>query len=222
MYLGFRRVSTPRLTGDPSPGNPYLMFLFFDCETTGLPRIRYFSPEVAEEWPHLVQLAWARYDGQGRPGPVQSHIVRPEGFTIPADSTRIHGISDAQARKVGRELSAVLDEFLEAAYAPRTALVAHNFDYDRGVIGSELVRTRKPLGFLELPGICTMKETTELCALPRPGGGSGHKWPTLDELHHYCFGYSYEGAHDAANDIGACARAYFKLLDAGHFRPPAG
>ena len=115
-------------------------------------------------------------------------------------------------------MSEVLDEFLAEASAPATTLVAHNFDYDRGVIGSELVRTRKPLGFLELPGICTMKETTELCALPRPGGGTGHKWPTLDELHHYCFGYSYEGAHDAANDIGACARAYFKLLEAGHFR----
>lgn len=218
MYLGFRRVSTPRLTGDPSPGNPYLMFLFFDCETTGLPRIRYFSPEVADEWPHLVQLAWARYDARGNAGDSRCHVVKPDGFRIPPDATRIHGITDAHARRVGRDLVEVLDEFLAEATAPSTILVAHNFDYDRGVIGSELVRTRKPLGFLELSGICTMKETTELCALPRPGGGTGHKWPTLDELHHYCFGYSYEGAHDAANDIGACARAYFKLLEAGHFR----
>jgi len=196
------------------------MFLFFDCETTGLPRIRYFSPEVADEWPHLVQLAWARYDVRGNPDGAHCHIVKPEGFTIPPDSTRIHGITDAHARRVGRDLVEVLDEFLEAAYAPGTTLVAHNFDYDRGVIGSELVRTRKPLGFLELRGVCTMKETTDLCALPRPGGGSGNKWPTLEELHFYCFGYSYEGAHDAANDIGACARSYFKLLEAGHFRRP--
>jgi len=199
---------------------PASNLLFFDCETTGLPRIRYFSPEVADEWPHIVQLAWARYDVGGNPDGVRCHIVRPDGFEIPPDSTRIHGITHAYARRVGRDLVEVLDEFLEAAYAPETTLVAHNFDYDRGVVGSELVRTRKPLAFLDLPGICTMKETTELCALPRPGGGSGHKWPTLGELHSYCFGYAYDGAHDAANDINACAKAYFKLVEAGHFRRP--
>ena len=196
------------------------MFLFFDCETTGLPRVRFFSPEVAEEWPRLVQIAWARYDRKGRPEGAQCHIVRPDGFTIPADATRIHGISDAHARKVGRDLADVLDEFLAEVGRPGTTLVAHNFDYDRGVLGSELVRTRKSLGFLDLPGICTMKETTALCGLPRPGGGCGCKWPTLEELHRYCFGRSYEGAHDAANDIDACARSYFKLLEAGHFRLP--
>jgi DNA polymerase-3 subunit epsilon len=196
---------------------PASKLLFFDCETTGLPEVRYFSPEVADKWPRLVQLAWARYDARGNEEESRSFIVRPDGFVIPPDSTRIHGISQARAEQEGRDLGQVLDEFLEAAGAA-TVLVAHNFDYDRHVVAGELVRTRKPLGFLELSGICTMKETTELCALPRPGGGFGHKWPTLEELHRYCFGFSYEGAHDAAADIGACARAFFKLLEAGHFR----
>jgi len=192
-------------------------FLFFDCETTGLPRTRFFNPEDVDGWPRLVQIAWTHYDLRGNPEDVRSHIVRPDGFMIPADATKIHGISQARAEREGRDLGQVLEEFLEAAGAA-TILVAHNFDYDRHVVAGELVRTRKPLGFLELSGICTMKETTELCALPRPGGGFGLKWPTLEELHRYCFGFSYEGAHDAAADIGACARAFFKLLEAGHFR----
>lgn len=199
------------------PARPQRL-LFFDCETTGLPRIRYFSPDVADEWPRLVQLAWALYDAQGRSQGFHSSIIRPEGFRIPADATRIHGISDAQARKVGRDLGEVLDEFIEAAAAPATTLVAHNFDYDRGVLGGELVRMRKSLQFLDLPSICTMKGTTELCQLSRPGGGDGYKWPTLEELHLYCFGHSYDGAHDAARDLEACARSFFKLLEAGHFR----
>jgi len=194
------------------------MYLFFDCETTGLPEIRYFSPEVADKWPRIVQIAWARYDGRGNEEESRTFIVRPDGFTIPPDSTKIHGISHARALREGRDLAGVLDEFLDAANAPSTTLVAHNLDYDRHVVGGELVRTRKPLGFLELPGICTMKETTELCQLPRPGGGYGHKWPTLEELHHYCFGFSYEGAHDAGRDIEACAKSFFRLLEAGHFR----
>jgi DNA polymerase III epsilon subunit-like protein len=196
------------------------MYLFFDCETTGLPRIRYFSPEVADEWPRLVQLAWARYDSRGNAEETRCHIVRPDGFRIPEDAARIHGITQARALRAGRDLAEVLDEFLEAAGRPGTVLVAHNLEYDFGVVGGELVRQRKPLRFLEVPGICTMKTTTDLVRLPRPGGGSGFKWPTLEELHTYVFGFSYEGAHDAARDIEACARSFFKLRAAGHYRGP--
>ncbi|MBN2265218.1 MAG: 3'-5' exonuclease [Candidatus Aminicenantes bacterium] len=192
--------------------------LFFDCETTGLPRVRYFSPEVVADWPRLVQLAWARYDHRGIEEKARSFIVKPDGFRIPPDSTRIHGITHARAVREGRNLAEVLDEFLEAATVPETTLVAHNLEYDRNVIAGELVRMTRPLGFLELVGICTMKETTNLCRLSRPGGGYGFKWPTLEELHTYVFGFSYEGAHDAANDIGACARSFFRLVEAGHFR----
>lgn len=196
-------------------------FLFFDCETTGLPRSRHFSTEDVDGWPHLVQIAWARYDLRGNSEAVQCHIVRPDGFRIPADATRIHGITHAHALQVGRDLAEVLDEFLEAAERPETVLVAHNLDYDRGVLGSELVRRNKPLRFLEMPGICTMKSTTDLCQLTRPGG-FGFKWPTLEELHVYVFGHSYEGAHDAASDLEACARSFFKLLQAGHYPMPGG
>ena len=192
--------------------------LFFDCETTGLPGVRWFSPEVVDQWPRLVQLAWAVYDSAGDLREARNSIVKPDGFKIPEDATRIHGISDAEARRAGRDLGQVLDEFLEAAAVPGTSLVAHNFDYDRNVVAGELIRARKPLGFLELSGICTMRSTTDLVRLPRPGGGFGYKWPTLEELHTWVFGFSYEGAHDAANDIDACARAFFKLREAGHFR----
>jgi len=192
-------------------------FLFFDCETTGLPRTRFFNPEDVDGWPHLVQIAWGRYDLRGNPEDARSHIVRPNGFMIPADATKIHGITHAHALRVGRELAEVLDEFLEAVERPGTTLVAHNLDYDRGVLGGELVRRNRSLRFLEMAGICTMKSTTEICRLPRPGGGFGFKWPTLEELHTYVFGHSYEGAHDATADIGACARAFFKLLEAGHY-----
>ncbi len=192
--------------------------LFFDCETTGLPSVRWFSPEVVDEWPRLVQLAWARYDARGNEEEARSYIVKPEGFRIPADATRIHGISHARAAREGRDLAEVLDEFLDAATAPATTLIAHNLDYDRNVVAGELIRTRKPLGFLELGGFCTMKKATDICRLARPGGGFGFKWPTLEELHTFCFGSSYEGAHDAANDIGACARSFFRLVEGGHFR----
>lgn len=192
-------------------------FLLFDCETTGLPRSRYFSPENVDDWPRLVQIAWGRCDSRGKMTGAQCRIIRPEGFRIPDDATRIHGITHSHARRVGKDLSEVLDEFREALNHPGTVLVAHNLDYDWGVLASEFVRMRKPLSILEIPGICTMKSTTEVCCLPRPGG-FGYKWPTLEELHTRLFGGSYEGIHDASHDLEACARCFFKLFKAGHYQ----
>jgi DNA polymerase-3 subunit epsilon len=191
-------------------------FFIFDCETTGLPRTRYFSPDDIDGWPRLVQIAWGCYDSLGNAEETKCHIIRPDGFRIPADAAKIHGITHARALRAGRELDEVLEEFLEAADRPGTVLVAHNLDYDFGVIGAELVRSSKPLRFLDIAGICTMKSTTRICRLPRPGG-FGYKWPTLEELHLCLFGQPYEGAHDAARDLEACARSFFKLRQAGHF-----
>lgn len=191
-------------------------FLLVDCETTGLPRTRYFSPDDVEGWPRLVQIAWGRSNSRGKLAEARCHIIRPEGFRIPADATAIHGISHAHALRVGKNLGEVLDEFREAVSRPGTVLVAHNLDYDWGVLASEFVRLRMPLSVLEVPGICTMKSTTEVCCLPRPGG-FGFKWPTLDELHAHLFGSSYEGTHDASRDLEACARCFFKLFRAGHY-----
>lgn len=191
-------------------------FFLFDCETTGLPRSRYFSPDDAEGWPHLVQVAWGCYDSKGNAEKNACHIIRPEGFRIPNDAAKIHGITQARALRAGRNLGEVLDELLEASEKPGTILVAHNLAYDFGVIGAEIVRTGKPLRFLDIPGICTMKSTTDICRLPRPSG-FGFKWPTLEELHLCLFGRSYEGAHNAERDLEACARSFFKLWQAGHY-----
>jgi DNA polymerase III subunit epsilon len=195
-------------------------YFFFDCETTGLPRVRYFSEEVAEDWPRLVQIAWAGYDSEGNAEIAQCHIIRPDDFEIPEEATRIHGITDAMARLSGRDLPDVLDEFLDAAGHPGTVLVAHNLDYDLGVVGSELVRQKRPLDFVHIPGICTMKTTTDFCRIPRMGGGFGFKWPSLTELHLRIFGLPYDGAHDAGRDIEACARCFFKLLEGRYYPQP--
>jgi DNA polymerase III epsilon subunit-like protein len=97
--------------------------------------------------------------------------------------------------------------------------VAHNIDFDCGVVGAEFIRLKKSFRLLEVPAVCTMKTTAEVCRLPRPHG-SGFKWPTLDELHLHLFGGSYERPHDAASDLQACARCFFRLVQDGHYRLP--
>jgi len=194
-------------------------FLLFDCETTGLPLRRNLSPSEVSGWPRLVQLAWEFYDSSGNPEDMHCQIIRPDGFEIPPEATGIHGISHSLAVRDGVDLIQVLDEFGEAIERPEITLVAHNIDFDRGVVGAEFIRSNKKFNLFEIPGLCTMKTTTDLCRLPR-WSGPGFKWPTLEELHRHLFSRSYKRPHHALNDLRACARCFFRLVEEGYYHFP--
>ena len=90
------------------------MFLIWDTETTGLPK-NFNAPYTnTDNWPRLVQLAWQIHDDKGALVEVKNFIVRPEGFTIPYNAEKIHGISTERAKKEGVELAFVLEEFNKA------------------------------------------------------------------------------------------------------------
>ncbi len=75
------------------------MFLIFDTETTGLPK-KWSAPLTDfENWPRAIQVAWQVHDLNGNCISNQSYIVHPEGFSIPFDSEKIHGISTQLAKK---------------------------------------------------------------------------------------------------------------------------
>jgi DNA polymerase III epsilon subunit-like protein len=185
------------------------MYLFFDTETTGLPR-NYDAPasQVAN-WPRLVQLAWLLADGHG--GELKRHasLIRPDGFEIPRDAVRVHGISTQVARERGAGIGQVLRAF-EEDLAAADLVVAHNASYDAGVLGAEYFRAgRKESPISSKALVCTMRSSTNFCALP--GGPRGYKWPTIQELHRKLFGTGFGDAHNAVADVDACAKCFFEL-----------
>lgn len=187
------------------------MYLFFDTETTGLP-VNWNAPiSDLNNWPRLVQIAWLQYDNRGRKVSGQDFIIKPEGFTIPGEASRIHGISTERALKEGVSLQKVLEEFSglidQSAYA-----VAHNMDFDEKIIGAEFLRQRMPNSLFDTERICTMKASTDYCKLP---GNYGYKWPKLSELHIKLFNNDFEEAHDAAVDIAVCAKCFWELKSRG-------
>lgn len=188
------------------------MHLVLDTETTGLPRSWSAPKSDVENWPRIVQIAWASFDGDGRPTGARSLLVRPDGFAIPEDASRVHKITTARARADGVPLADALAAFTKAM-GDAKVVVAHNLSYDESVIGAEFVRAglRDPFG--SKTRVCTMKEGTELCALP--GGSKGFKWPKLPELHTRLFGQPAEERHEAAHDVAVCAKCYFELLRTG-------
>ncbi len=183
------------------------MYLFIDCETTGLPKNWRAPVTDLDNWPRVVQLAWARYDAKRRHLETKSYIVKPEGFTIPRDAQRVHGISTSRALADGRSLMRVL-KALRVAAQEADVLVAHNLQFDENVIAAEFLRLRIDSPFRMKHRNCTMIETTDFCRLPGP---YGYKWPTLAELHWSLFDEELEEAHDARIDVVACANCFFEL-----------
>ncbi|HYF06521.1 MAG TPA: 3'-5' exonuclease [Acetobacteraceae bacterium] len=171
------------------------MFAFVDTETTGF--------AVGGVQPRIVSMAWIVADCVDQPRAVRGAIVRPEGFTIPRDATRVHGITTARARREGRPLPEVLAAFEAdlAGFGVR-ALVAHNLAYDRPVIEAEYARLGRACPIAALEGLCTMHAARR---------ASPWESASLGAVHARLFGAAVADAHQAEADVAACARIFFAL-----------
>src|SRR2546425_6391906 len=115
------------------------MYLIFDTETAGLPDDYNAPHSDIENWPRMVQLAWGTFDIRGRKIGGKSYVIRPDGFKIPMNAEKVHGISTAVAKRVGAPVADVLDEFMDAL-GESSILVAHNVSFDAGILGAEFYR----------------------------------------------------------------------------------
>ncbi|WP_162341101.1 DNA polymerase III subunit alpha [Cyclobacterium salsum] len=196
------------------------MYLIFDTETTGLPRDYNAPISDLANWPRLVQLAWQLHDEKGGLVSQQNFIVKPEGFTIPYNAEKIHGISTQRALKDGHELEQVLEAF-EKDLEKCRFLVGHNIGFDINVVGAEMLRAKRPGNLLEKESLDTKDLSTDFCAIPGGKGGK-YKWPTLLELHTKLFGQGFGDAHDAAYDVDATAKCFFGLIKERVLPPAEG
>lgn len=186
-------------------------YLFFDTETTGTP-LNYKAPSSdTRNWPRLVQLGWILMTENGEKISKGNYIIKPDGFTIPAEATKIHRITTKMALELGYDLSYVIDKFLQD-FNKAKYIVGHNIDFDKKIIGAELIRLSKPDIMNSKQAFCTMKSSTDFCKIP---GYYGYKYPKLQELYHKLFGRDYEDAHDAASDIEATQQCFWELRKKG-------
>ncbi|TFV96241.1 DNA polymerase III subunit alpha [Algoriphagus kandeliae] len=185
------------------------MYIIFDTETTGLPRDYNAPMSDLDNWPRLVQLAWQLHDATGKLLSNHNYIIKPEGFTIPYNAEKVHGISTKRALAEGHILQEVLEIF-EKDVKEAKYLVGHNIEFDINVVGSEFLRSELGMPLTANP-LDTKDISTDFCAIPGGKGGK-YKWPTLTELHQKLFGKGFGDAHDAAYDVDATARCFFGLI----------
>lgn len=202
------------------------MYLVFDTETTGLPKDWKAPMTDVDNWPRVIQLAFTAYNYEYKPFVKYKQLIKPDGWEVPSiDYYLRQGFSQAKAEKeatfwikngftqqqneeegvpILNALNSFITVFQQCSY-----IIAHNMSYDNNVLGAEMIRNKvrpnnKPVK------LCTKLASTEFCQIPDRFGG--YKWPKLEELHNKLFGRGFEGAHDAGNDVDACAKCFFELI----------
>ncbi|RYE29144.1 MAG: 3'-5' exonuclease, partial [Sphingobacteriales bacterium] len=135
------------------------MYLIFDTETTGLPRNWNAPITDTENWPRCIQIAWQLHDDFGNLLENQDYLVTPEGFNIPYDAERIHGISTELATEQGISLREVLEKF-NIALSKSKFIVGQNVGFDVNIMGCEFHRLGLENLLQHMPVLDTCTEVT--------------------------------------------------------------
>ena len=200
------------------------LFLFFDTETTGLPSDWDAPSSDVTNWPRIVQISWIISNDRGQIISKHNYIVKPEGFSIPPELAKVHGITTERALEEGEKLNNILDHFLRDIQQV-SFIVGHNISFDKNVVAAEIYRKGnekhldencidKYVDMLETkPTICTMLSSTNYCRIPRYD--NGYKWPKLSELYYKLFNKELVDAHDSSVDVQATFDCFWRLKELG-------
>lgn len=147
------------------------MILFFDTETTGL------KPGK------ICQLSYLMQSDKGT-------LAKNFFFSVPFveySAYMVHGFSVDKLKVLsgGKVFSESIEEIQNDFYSA-DLIIAHNVDFDLSFLNREFSLVGKTFTYKK--SFCSMKETTEICQIPRKNG-CGYKYPKLMELCSY-FGVS--------------------------------
>lgn len=177
-----------------------MRLLLFDTETTGLPKSRQPSTSGPNNWPHIVSISWVILNADTNQIEKQkSYLIKPLGWDIPEESTKIHGITQEKATKEGTDLASVMGEFLAEGY---DMLVAHNLEFDYNVLHNAVQWDLElPFSSLYKKMCCTMELSRDICNLKTMFGKP--KAPRLSELYEHVFKKSpnKESLHSSIYDV---------------------
>lgn len=189
--------------------------LFFDTETTGLPKDKYTCATFSRNnWPDVVSISWQLFyhDELIRK---QTFLIKPEGWVISEEVTKIHGISHEKAHEEGISLEKALALFkvdLECC----DMVVAHNIEFDRNVL-LNAYKWRLGMNTVFWPyelEFCTAQKSKADLKLPSRqkvvNPKDPYKLPRLDELYEATFGEpAPKMAHTSERDVDVLQKIFW-------------
>lgn len=179
-----------------------MIALFFDTETTGF-KSKDFTPEI-------VQIGAILQDTDSKRVLGELNLIVRAKEPIPEKVSTIHGITDDISARFG-VTSDIADNMFALMAAKADLLVAHNIDFDLGIIDGAWVVSR-PIAQMKAH-YCTMRNCSRFDDTPRRHAGR-NEFTKLTDAYKYFHGVDFENAHDAMADVRACRDLYFKLIEA--------
>lgn len=187
------------------------MYLICDTETSGMIKQFGLPSSEVDNFPRVVQFAWAILDQNYNSSEIYSYLIKPDGWEIHPKAEEVHGISADFATEHGHHIIDVLRHFLDDL-GRCEYVVCHNASFDIPIIGAEFIRLNQIDPLLGKSIMCTMKSSTQYCGIKK-FNSSGFKWPRLHELHEKLFGTSFSNAHDAGGDVKATVNCFRRLRE---------
>ena len=176
--------------------------IFFDTETTGL-----LKPDAAELTfqPHITEFYGVKVDFETLdvvdeleflckiPVPLEEHIIK---------ITKITEEMLADQPTFAEHYETLAEFYLGVKYG-----VAHNVNFDMGMLWCELERMEHTLMFpWPMKWVCTVKSSYHI----------KNRRLRLGQLYEHYFGSEFTGAHRAKSDVGAMLKIYKKLREDGY------
>ncbi len=188
------------------------MYLIFDSTPITKPANYKALFNDVDAWPRMVHLSWILLGEDLKPIEDYDCIIQPEGFKITPAILKYTQLEEGEIERRGEKLDLVLDQFSKSADKAEY-IFAHNLNANENIVAAEFVRLKKSINFFKKKRHCLMEEGTYYCQIPNKGGG--YKWPTLNELHGFCFQKGYSPSNNARADVIAAARCFIKMKKTG-------
>jgi DNA polymerase-3 subunit epsilon len=195
--------------------------LIFDFETTGLPNFGLPADDPSQ--PRICQVGAALVVEEGDPLTTIDCIIRPDGWTIPFDAARIHGITTERAEAEGVSIIGAM-ELLMKVWNRAAVIASYGMLFDTKMARSELRRMNMPDRFGEKDEFCVLNACRPVCKMAptdrmMAADYRDNKPPKLAEACEIILGRKHEKAHTAIGDVMVTVDLYRWLAKRGLVTP---
>ena len=183
-----------------------------DIETSGLvPKGATYEADYIK-FPRILSMAWKIDDN-----PHVEFILNQEDRIVPAEATKINGITQEMCDKSIYKFGDVIQEFIKQA-SGSDYVIGHNIYFDTSIIKANilLLWQSDQTNFQLITEILHKDKRIDTMRAGIPLVG---KWPKLTELYKKLFREEFE-AHSAGADCEATYRCYLKLNELNLIKYP--
>lgn len=139
-------------------------------------------------------------------------LIKPDGWEVPEEVVKIHGITTEMCAKHGIDWSVFYNIF-EPYAMMSDEILAYNCGFDLAMMSVETTRHKQRYPFKNMfKRVDVMKEVMYEVNLPPNEGYSTPKYPKLEEAYEHFFKKPLKGAHGALADAVATVAVYREYL----------